>query len=333
MHLWEIYGLFLAKTFTLVFAILMLVAGVLALARKGKSAGKNKLTIKKMNERFEELTETLHSEILDKKAYKALVKQKKAADKKDKANEKDAEIKRIFVLQFQGDIKASAVASLREEITALLQVATPKDEVVVRLESGGGLVTAYGLAASQLERLKKKNIPLTVIVDKIAASGGYMMACVANRILAAPFAVIGSIGVIAQIPNFHRLLKKQDIDFEQLTAGEYKRTITMFGENTEKARLKFQEEIEEIHQLFKDFIQYNRPAVDIQQVATGEHWLATKAREFNLIDELITSDDYLLNASQQAEVYELHYTTKKSLTEKLGVGMQSVYSWFNWRGL
>ena len=330
MQFWATYGLFLAKTITLVIAILILLAGILALTRKGKGGNKNKLTIKKINQQFQDLTETLHAEILDKKSYKALAKQKKAAQKKAKNIEHK---KRIFVLQFHGDIKASAVASLREEITAILQVATAGDEVVVRLESGGGLVTAYGLAASQLERLRKKHIPLTITIDKIAASGGYMMACVANRILAAPFAVIGSIGVIAQVPNFHRLLKKKDIDFEQLTAGEYKRTLTLFGENTEKGRLKFQEEIEEIHQLFKDFIQQNRPVIDIQQVATGEHWLASKAQELKLVDELITSDDYLLNASQQADVYEVRYIAKKSLPEKLGLAVQHVYSWFNGRVL
>jgi len=330
MHFWATYGLFLAKIVTVVFAILIVMAGVLAIARKGKSAGKNKLVIKKINQRFQDLAETLNMEILDKKAFKALVKQQKSAEKKHKDKENK---KRIFALQFHGDIKASAVASLREEITAILQVATPDDEVVVRLESSGGLVTAYGLAASQLERIRKRNIPLTVTVDKVAASGGYMMACVANRILAAPFAVIGSIGVIAQVPNFHRLLKKKDIDFEQLTAGEYKRTLTLFGENTEKARLKFQAEIEEVHQLFKNFIQQNRPIINIQEVATGEHWLASKAQELKLVDELITSDDYLLNASQQADIYEIRYTAKKSLTEKLGIAVQTAYSWFNWRAL
>ncbi len=331
MYFWASYGLFTAKIFTIVFAILILVVGILALTRKDKSASKNKLVIKKLNEKFSELTETFQAEILDKKSYKQYLKQKKATEKKNKASEADK--KRIFVLQFQGDIKASAVASLREEITAILQVATPNDEVLVCLESGGGLVTAYGLAASQLERIKKHNIPLTVTIDKIAASGGYMMACVANRILAAPFAVIGSIGVVAQVPNFHRLLKKKEIDFEQLTAGEYKRTLTMFGENTEKARLKFQEEIEEVHQLFKNFIQQNRPFINIQQVATGEHWLATKAQELQLVDELTTSDDYLLNASQHAAIYEIHYTTKKSLAEKFGITIHNAYSWFNGRAL
>ena len=109
---------------------------------------------------------------------------------------------------------------------------------------------AYGLAASQMQRIRDKKLKLTVCVDKVAASGGYMMAVVADKIIAAPFAVLGSIGVLAQVPNFHRLLKKHDVDFEMLTAGKYKRTLTMFGENTDKGREKFQEDIEDTHVLF-----------------------------------------------------------------------------------
>ena len=174
-------------------------------------------------------------------------------------------------------MKASAVSSLRQEITAILSLAEKQDEVLVRLESGGGMVHAYGLASSQLLRIRNQDIDLTVCVDKVAASGGYMMACVANKLLAAPFAVIGSIGVIAQIPNFHRLLKKNDIDFEMITAGEYKRTLTMFGENTEKGREKFAEDIEDVHVLFKDFVKEHRPALDVEAVATGEVWFGQRA--------------------------------------------------------
>ena len=192
----------------------------------------------------------------------------------------------------------------------------------MRLESGGGVVHGYGLAASQLMRLREKNIPLTVSVDKVAASGGYMMACVGNSIIAAPFSIIGSIGVIAQIPNFHKVLKKHDVDFDQYTAGEFKRTVTMFGENTGEAKAKFREEIEDIHALFKDFIVQHRPDVDIVKVATGESWPGTRALERNLVDELKTSDDYLLENSKHADIYEISYVTKKSLIEKIGFQFQ-----------
>lgn len=326
------YGLFFAKTFTLVIAILVLITAILVLSRKGKDKS-GKLEIKKINDKYEEFTDDLTSEILTKAEYKKLAKQKKQAEKNRERSEKNHVRKRIFLLNFFGDIKASPIHSLREEISAILLIATPEDEVVLCLESGGGLVANYGLAASQLQRLKQKQIPLTVIIDKIAASGGYMMACVGQKVLAAPFAIIGSIGVIAQLPNFHRFLKKREIDFEQLTAGQYKRTLTLFGENTEKARQKMQEEVEEIHNYFKTFIQQHRPQVDLSQIATGEHWLALRALELQLIDGLSTSDDYLLTASEKQDIYSIQFTTKKSLGEKLSSAFTSLWFRSGWTSL
>jgi serine protease SohB len=226
------------------------------------------------------------------------------------------------VLDFHGDIKASACDNLREEVSALLSQAQPTDEVVVKLESGGGMVHSYGLASSQLARITQKKIPLTVCVDKVAASGGYMMACVADKIIAAPFAIIGSIGVIAQLPNFHKLLKKNDVDFEMFTAGEYKRTVTMFGENTPKGREKFVEDLEDVHVLFKEFVSEHRPQVDIATVATGEVWFGRRALGVKLVDELQTSDEYLLSQSEMADIYEVEFAHKKSLPEKLGFAAQ-----------
>jgi serine protease SohB len=247
----------------------------------------------------------------DKKAEKAKAK----AEKKSGEHPED-EKPRLFVLDFIGSIDAKEVTSLREEITAILSVATEKDEVFIRLESGGGMVHGYGLASSQLARLRQKNISLTASVDKVAASGGYMMACVANNIISAPFAILGSIGVIAQVPNFNRLLKKNDIDYEQFTAGEFKRTVTMFGENTDKGREKFVEELEETHILFKDFVNEHRPSLDLAKVATGEHWFGTTALSLGLVDSLQTSDDYLQVASKTHKVIAVKYALHKTLAEK-----------------
>jgi serine protease SohB len=319
-------ALFSAKSVILVALILILLVGILALLAKGKEKLKGHLTIKNLNEKWDDIQETLLAETLPKKLFKQFIKDKK---KSIKAKQKDdVRPNNLYVLNFNGDIKASAVSALREEVTAILKIATPQDEVVVRLESGGGMVHAYGLAAAQLDRLRKKNIPLTVSVDKIAASGGYMMACIANKILAAPFAIIGSIGVIVQLPNFNRVLKKKDIDFEMHTAGEFKRTITMFGENTDEGREKLQEEIEDIHQHFKTLITEHRPQINIQQVATGEHWLGQEALALQLVDEIKTSDDYLLQRSQLATVYELCYETKKSLFGKLSGNAASLLQSF-----
>ncbi|WP_218813657.1 protease SohB [Rickettsiella endosymbiont of Dermanyssus gallinae] len=322
------YSEFLLKLVTLVLAILTLAAGLFAIARKAKEQTRLKLYINKLNSKYQDFTDVLNAEILTKAAKKKHAKEKKIKLKKQSKQAK----KHIFVLNFQGDIKGSAVCALREEITAILQVATPQDEVVLKLESGGGMVSPYGLAASQLQRLKNKRIPLTISIDKIAASGGYLMACVADKILAAPFAIIGSIGVVAQLPNFHRFLKKRDIDFELLTAGEYKRTLTIFGENTEKAREKTKEDLEEIHRLFKEFIEANRKQVNIDQVATGAHWLAKDALELKLVDELITSDDYLMNqaCSNHADIYELKFLLKKSVADKLSEKLTHMASHLDW---
>jgi serine protease SohB len=242
---------------------------------------------------------------------------KKKAEKKKAKSATAPERKKFFVLKFDGDVLASSVSALREEVTAVLTVAKPSDEVVLRLESWGGSVNAYGLAASQLSRFKRKQIPLTVTVDKAATSGGYLMACVADRILAAPFAVAGSIGVVSEIPNFNRLLKKYDIDYELITAGEYKRTLTMFGENTEKGRKKFIEQLEDIHAIFKEFLKENRAQVEVTAVATGEHWHGKRAVELKLVDELIASDDYLFAASETCDIYEVEYKSPEPFHEKI----------------
>jgi len=310
--------MFLAKLMTFVFIILVIAGGVFLIFIRSKTGMDGQLEVKNLNQKFENINLLLKSQILTKKEFKKSIKELKAEHKqKEKKSDSEDSRKRIFVLDFKGDIRASDVSSLREEITAVLTIASESDEIVVLIESAGGTVHGYGLAASQLKRIRDRNIQLTAAVDKVAASGGYMMACVANKIIAAPFAIIGSIGVLAQLPNFYRLLKKHNIDFEQITAGEYKRTLTLFGENTDKDREKLKEEIEETHKLFKEFISENREQIDIEKIATGEHWYGKQALELNLVDELKTSDDYLSTAVKDANIYEIDYIRKKPISEKV----------------
>lgn len=227
---------------------------------------------------------------------------------------------KIYVLDFKGDMAASAVENLREEITLILATAKAgRDRVVMRLESPGGMVHGYGLAAAQLVRLRDAGFHLTICVDKVAASGGYMMACIANEIISAPFAIVGSIGVVAQVPNFNRLLKQHNIDFELYTAGQYKRTVTMFGENTEEGKAKFEEELQQTHSLFKHFVEKYRPQLNVEKVATGEHWYGQDASDLNLVDKLQTSDEYLLGLLPQHDVYVIETRRKPTLGEKLGL--------------
>lgn len=306
-------ALFSAKMLIVLLFIIIILVVFFALITKSRQKPKGHLRIKNLNKEYHEATEAILTETLSKKEFKKYLNQEKKSIEKNTKKK----LKNIYVLNFHGDIKASAVDSLSEEVTAILNVAKPTDEVVVKIESAGGMVHAYGLAAAQLLRVRAKHIPLIVTIDKIAASGGYMMASVASKILSAPFAIVGSIGVIVQLPNFHRVLKDNHIDFEQHTAGEFKRTITLFGENTEEGRKKLQDEIEHIHDQFKALISQHRPQIDIQQVATGEHWLGQRALELKLVDEIKTSDDYLLEQSKNAKVYEISYEIKKPLLTRL----------------
>lgn len=314
------YGLFAAKALTalvVVFIILVMVASLRGRQRRGEGV----LQVTRLNDQLANMTDRLGQAVLDKPALKALHKSRKQEARARSKGGADRD--KVFVLNFNGDIKASALESLRHEVTAVLELATPRDEIVLRLESGGGMVHAYGLAASQLTRVRDAGVPLTVCVDKVAASGGYMMACIADRVLAAPFAMLGSIGVVAQLPNFHRVLKKHDVDYEMLTAGEYKRTLTLFGENTEKGREKFQEDLENIHRLFKQFVSRYRPVLNVDEVATGEVWFGTEALQKALADEIRTSDEYISQRIRQADVFEVHFHRPKKLQDRLSSTMSA----------
>jgi len=316
------YGLFLAKSVTVLAVILVVVIAVFSASQRQRDPEAGHIEVKNLNDSLAQITHSLKSVVLNPEARKLDLKAEKKKSKEKQKNQKHAvkegepERARMFVIDFKGDIQASEVNSLREEITAALSVAQEEDEVLVRLESPGGVVHGYGLAASQLQRVRSRGITLTVVVDKVAASGGYMMACIANRVLAAPFALLGSIGVVAQIPNFHRLLQKNDIDYEVLTAGEYKRTLTVFGENTDKAREKFVDDLEDVHALFKEFVKEHRPAVDIEEVATGEAWFGRRALEHRLVDELKTSDEYIIERCDEMDVFHIRYVIHKHRLER-----------------
>ncbi len=317
------YGSFLAKGVTLLVLVLVAV-GMISSLKKGDGQEKGKLEITRLNDKYENMRKQMAALLEGKKAVKKSGKEEKKEKKKEKKSEKKAKATTserkptTFLVDFHGDIQAKGVSRLREEISAILTIANEDDEVLVRVESGGGVIHGYGLAASQLDRIRSKGVKLTIAVDKVAASGGYMMACVADHIVAAPFAILGSIGVVAQMPNIHRLLKKHDVDVELHTAGEYKRTLTMIGENTEEGREKFVKDLQEAHGLFKTFIAEHRPQVDLEKVATGEIWFGKQAIDQNLVDEIMTSDEYLMNQMADRDIYEIRFTPKKTLSERLG---------------
>jgi serine protease SohB len=305
------YGLFLLKVMTIVIAIVIIITAGAAASRKATRDG---LEVENLNKKYRSTYAVLRSAVMKKDERK---KQAKEEKKRQKAEEKRASRPRSFVIDFKGDLKASAVSSLREEVSAVLDVATPEDEVIVRLENHGGIVHEHGLAASQLARIRDREIPLVVCVDKVAASGGYLMACVASKIYAAPFAILGSIGVLAQIPNFNRLLDSHGVDFEQISAGKYKRTVTMFGKNTDEDRAKLREELEDVHTLFKAAVGRYRADLDLETIATGEHWYGTHALELGLADEILTSDELLLQRAADRDVYQVSFKIKQPLQKRV----------------
>ena len=310
------YLSFMAKIFSVAFLIVLALIVILGARQNQRRGNQREVKITRLNESLQSLTLDLESVILSSKIFKQKLKNKKKLEK-EYENRSAGDVARYFVCHFKGDIQASAVEELRDEVTAILQVATTKDTVIIVIESAGGTIHGYGLAASQLRRIREKNIRLIAAIDKIAASGGYMMACVAHEIVAAPFAIVGSIGVVAQIPNFNKLLKRNDIEFELVTAGKHKRTLTMFGENQNEDREKFQEELDEMHRLFKQFVVDARPHLDIEKVSTGEYWLGSRALELGLIDKTSTSDDLLIEAAAQADVFKVFIEKKHSFLKKV----------------
>ncbi len=342
------YLLFLAKSVTLAAVIVIPILAV-SMGRRGeRDDGGGKLRVRRLDDVYRARERAIHAQLHKGGTYPAAGEDEVGAGDKPRGRDgdltswansllnrfrsgptaQDDERPRIYVLNFRGDLRARAVEALREEITAILAVARPgNDEVVVRLESPGGMVPAYGLAASQLARLRDSGVHLTVCVDRVAASGGYLMAAVADRILAAPFALLGSIGVVGTLPNFHRWLKNHDIDFEQHTAGPYKRTLTLFGENTEEDRQKFREDLETIHHQFKEFIRRYRPGLDLERTATGEFWLGERALELGLVDEIRTSDDLLMGRRHDAVLLELRFQRRERWSHRWMPMLEKLATW------
>lgn len=324
------YGFFTLKLITVVAGIVIGLGLIISSSARARNKDRETLEITNINEKLEDYKDALEEELLSKDEIKRIRKARKKKEKQEnklkskraKDGHEEPIRPRLFVLRFEGDLEASEVENLRSSITSILSVAKPHDEILVILESAGGVVHNYGLAAAQLARIKRHNIQLTIAVDLIAASGGYMMACVGDKIIASPFAVLGSIGVLAEVPNFNRLLKKYDVDIEHHTAGEYKSTLTLLAKNTNKAREKFKEELEDIHVLFKNFVSENRPQLEMQKVATGEAWYGKMALDLNLVDELITSDDYIMQRASNADIYEVSFEINEGITEKISSILQ-----------
>lgn len=316
------FGMFVAQLLSLAVIVLLVVAVVAKV--RGSESGRARLHLEELNDvrrqRRRQMNLATSSPGDRKRWIKRFRKEDKAARKRGQGDG-EATQQTVWVIDFHGDLRASGTERLAEEVSVILDAAAQGDEVVIRLESAGGLVHAYGLAAAELDRLRDASLTTTVCVDKVAASGGYLMACGADQLRAAPLAVLGSIGVVAQLPNVHRLLKRHDIDVEVLTAGRYKRTLTVFGENTEEGREKFLEELDNVHELFKKHVAERRPGLDIEAIATGETWFGSEAKERGLVDALGTSEAYLTERMGEARVISLKLVSRRKLGQRLGLAV------------
>jgi serine protease SohB len=321
---WAEYGAFVLKTITLVAILVIALVAVARASQSASGAGRKsggRLKVEKLNTRIESNADQVRQVVLSKKAYKAHQKSEKSK-RKDAAEQATP---RLWVLRFKGDMTASQVENLRREVTAIIQVASPDEEVVLVLESPGGAVSGYGLAASQLVRLRDAGLKLTVCVDKVAASGGYMMACIAHQIYAAPFAVVGSIGVLAQVPNIHKFLQRHQVDVEVLTAGKHKAPLTLMGEKTEEGRQKLLEDLKAIHQRFKNLVGRYRPQLDLAAVTEGDFWLAEDAQRLGLVDKLETSDSYLMTKTQDFELISVTWVPQVGVDQRLKKAFSSSF--------
>lgn len=327
---WMELGIFAGKILVLLTALVILILLIANIVIRSRHL-KEQIEVEDISKKYQGYADFLKLFTGNPKETKKELKKRRKSEKKKKSKQSK---KAVYVIDFEGDIRASQVDQLRDKISAALTVARPgTDEVLVRVNSPGGMVHTYGLAAAQLLRFRENNITTTISVDKIAASGGYLMACTGHKIIASPFAILGSIGVVAQVPNLHRLLKKHNIDYEEITAGDYKRTVSLLGEITEKGRQKFLEQIEGTHELFKEFVGTYRPQLDLTRVATGEHWYGKQALELGLVDDLISSDEYLFKMREEAQILKIDLHGKRKLSEKLADAMsltieKLAYKWW-----
>ncbi|KZX82185.1 hypothetical protein A3715_00045, partial [Oleiphilus sp. HI0009] len=272
-----------------------------------KKNSDGRIIVKSLNEEYQEIQDALLK-------FKPLKPIKSSSIRKFKASPNKQS---IFVLDFKGDKTASSVGSLSKEVSAILSVAKPNDEVFLRLESPGGTITGYGLASQQLIRLREAGIRLVVSVDEIATSGGYMMAAVGDRIIASPTSMLGSIGVIMEVPNFYNLLDRAGVQFHQFTAGKHKRLVSMTNKIGDAAKDQINQDLEKSHELFKNHVHTYRNSVNLESVSHGDVWSAKYCLDNKLVDDLMTSEAYLFDRASRANIFHISWDVERSFSDKL----------------
>lgn len=232
----------------------------------------------------------------------------------------------VFVIDYVGSMMASEVVYLTAKIDAIILKSNKDDEVVINITSPGGAVSGYGLVASQIKRLKTAGLKITATVDTVAASGGYMAAVVSDEIIAAPFAMVGSIGVVANVMIYEELLKNIGIQTNVYTSGDSKRTVVPSRVPNAEEEAKLEAQLEEIHSRFKDHVLSFRPDIDEDKVFTGQAFLAADAINFGLVDKIGTSDELLLNLYKDGHrLIEVQFIIEEniggSVTKQVSAGL------------
>lgn len=234
--------------------------------------------------------------------------------------------KTAVLLSFNGDINATEVIEFGRAVSMIVQMKDLVSEVYIIINSGGGVVNGYGLLASEIERLHYSEIETYALIDQVAASGGYMAACVANHVVAAPFAYIGSIGVVSEMPNFNQILSDNGINIEQHTAGKSKRTVTPLGKITDEDRNEFKKKLERIHRSFINHVSHYRNINDADEnknsiIFSGDYWIAeeTVELELGLVDEISTSQEFLLDKMKEYNIIEITFQENKTKKSKLSL--------------
>lgn len=208
--------------------------------------------------------------------------------------------------------------------------------IVLRVDSPGGTVAASEEIATYVKECEK---PVVVSVGDVGASGAYMISSQADSIWANPGSSVGSIGVIAQIPNVSGLLDMVGVEFQTFTAGEYKDAGSAYRDLTKEEEALIQGEVEEAYDQFIDIVAEGRglERAKVEELAIGWTWSGVRAKELGLVDEVGTYRDALEDAAERGGIegdyeivtYEDEFGdilgTLLSLTDRLG-GLDAISS-------
>jgi len=201
--------------------------------------------------------------------------------------------------------------------------------IVLRIESPGGVVAPCQEILVEIEKVKQTK-PVVVSMGNMAASGGYYISAKADKIVALPGTLTGSIGVISQIPNVKGLYDKLGIEMQTFKGGKYKDMYSGLRELTPEEKEIMQQMVDNYYEQFVETVAEGRglSKEQVRSLATGQLYTGTEAKELGLVDELGGLDTAIDLAAELAGVTTPrieYYTPPKSLLESLlGINLDSL---------